>query len=152
MTRTEKIEAIRKKAIEAKIGQKLTKSDFDSLERHGCLHRHKCEKCGAENHEVFANGGNLVSGGSDKLPCTHGNRQKELACGGVVQSQEFSRFRLNEIRLADVLLALDTNVDFKKDFPSADFENFCFNRWNLRADDLTLQSDETINFIYDLVK
>jgi len=68
------------------------------------------------------------------------------------------------VRLADVLLAINEK---KKDWYAFDCAGYLLIRefgtsafelagepspWNLRSDDLTLQSDDTINFLYELVK
>lgn len=61
------------------------------------------------------------------------------------------------IHLADILLAIvehckDTNrpITAYRNFKVAAIELLAL--YNLRADDLTLQSDPTISFIYDLLK
>lgn len=67
------------------------------------------------------------------------------------------------IRLADVLLAIGSRAkdfELRNDYLwswSVDVPKYNDDRanqifWNLRADDLRDQSDETINFIYNLVK
>jgi hypothetical protein len=67
------------------------------------------------------------------------------------------------IRLADVLLTIPKNKSAKAQSVSMNGDFFDFDEdmkdynvvgspWNLRADDLEKQSEETINFIYELLK
>jgi hypothetical protein len=62
------------------------------------------------------------------------------------------------IRLADVLLVLETLQKNWRTYVHSTFHEFCIvadnkeGAWNLRADDLEKQSDETINFLYELLK
>jgi hypothetical protein len=58
------------------------------------------------------------------------------------------------IRLSDVLLAMNVQL-FKDswDLPVLDYDGSkIIALWNLRKDDLTQQSPETIDFLYDLLK
>jgi hypothetical protein len=54
---------------------------------------------------------------------------------------------IRPIRLADVLLAIEHSTD-----DISILYEFIYHRWNLRADDLTQQSEETITFFYDLLQ
>lgn len=63
------------------------------------------------------------------------------------------------VRLADVLLSIAERIGFAtvKELGINSFGEFFFSdnikeRWNLRADDLEKQSEETINFLYELLK
>ncbi len=59
------------------------------------------------------------------------------------------------IRLADVLLAIDTHVQFAFYFQNGDFIRYHDDKrlahYDLRADDLTLQSPETITFLSEIL-
>lgn len=115
----------------------------------------ECNKCGGrgffEGHD------------SDD---THGGTGECLSCPIKTQCPECrgERFIVRPIHLADVLLLLGdafngsvgingetfvwkvTEGEWREDQPQHYYP------WNLRADDLEKQSEETINFLYELLK
>jgi hypothetical protein len=135
MEMTDKIKLIREKCIAANPKLKLRGA-------HGAIRGSPCPDCGEElgndNGVIFC--GTCPIGLSDKS--THISRP---------------------IRLADVLLAIPQNESCKAQAVSMNGDFFDFDDdmktytivgspWNLRADDLEKQSEETINFLYELLQ
>ena len=60
--------------------------------------------------------------------------------------------RERPIRLADVLLAIETAAKKRVDENEGEMAHVSVHLWNLRADDLQQQSEETINFLHELLK
>lgn len=56
------------------------------------------------------------------------------------------------IRLSDVLLAIKSKVPALDGMADEYATLDCVKMWNLALDDLTLQSEPTINFLYELIK
>lgn len=56
------------------------------------------------------------------------------------------------IRLADILLAMNTNLKISKVAMEGWLEIITGEKWNLRADDLEKQSPETIDFLANLLQ
>lgn len=147
MTAQEKIEIIRQKCVEA--NPEIVKLKF------GCIIRMTGEKQPDYiKTPVPITSVKPMSDGCWETPwgCFHPKiNKKEYIIIGC------------PIRLADVLLAIKKRMwfDLKKifedytDLLNTDWANlyfFLIENWNLRKDDLTLQDEPTIDFIYSLLK
>jgi hypothetical protein len=78
--------------------------------------------------------------------CVEANPKREwtmIVGGGWTESP---------VRLADVLLAMDAKLKTPFFETANDWERFLFIKWNLYKDSLEEQSEETVAFIYDLLK
>jgi hypothetical protein len=151
MSKQEKIEYIREKAIEAN-------PDIKKLE-FGCEVKYRNQ----EETYRFIMENPLVC---MQCVCTTGVHIEGLS---DKSPQSFCKHRFEEwfeiigrpIRLADVLLALKesehrTEVGLNFNLDGAylyydDFENASGSKYNLKQDDLTLQPPETIDFLYSLL-
>lgn len=72
----------------------------------------------------------------------------------VIERHETDLYRIlgRPIRLADVFLAVGHNQGYRDGKMQASQLYTIVEVWNLRADDLEKQSEETINFLYELLK
>lgn len=149
MTRTEQLDLIRQKAIEAnpdildlKFGCEIERPDH-------ARHYRVIEDIGWGNNQkrVWVNS---VPFGAMDMPF-------ERAKNALLNGDEEWKIIGRPIRLADVLLALNNHKSVrepdKHEWQIYGLCNDAFPRsWNLRKDDLSEQSDECISFLYELLQ
>jgi hypothetical protein len=92
-----------------------------------------------------------------RAKCIEAKPTNDFLCGCAcceVEGQDFER----PIRLADVLLAINSAIVVMDNPTSEDAENYSYRimdtvmKWNWRKDDLTAQSDQCITFLANLLE
>jgi len=155
MTTQEKIEAIRQECI--RVNPEIVELKF------GCVLKHhgyppqtiydRRPTLNGSDFKVFSREGNCFLGPSE---------DGEILLRNSWENQERWRIIGRPITLPDVLLAIQEkrpgcqilvwSSGAFQEFVMGGFKRLLTPGWNLPADDLTQQSEETIDFIHDLLK